>query len=128
MAEDKVIENDPELNGKYLGAITQDFVKISDNIKEASYEIRKRGFSDYPIFPVSKEEQPIGQLLYGRKELNLDWNYYATFVDEFVQRKLISEDHLKLFIEAYKDPDEYCCLFVMDKDFTNFLFVPYPED
>ena len=102
MAEDNVIENDPELNGKYLGSITQDFVKISDNIKEASYQIRKRGFSDYPIFPISKEDQPIGQLLYGKLELDLDWNYFASFVDEFVDRKLISEDHIKMFIDAYK--------------------------
>ena len=28
--------NDPELNGKYLGTITSDFVKISDVLKDAS--------------------------------------------------------------------------------------------
>lgn len=55
--------NDPELNGKYLGTISGDFVKVADTLKEASYQIRVRGFSDYPIFPVCKEEQPIGQLL-----------------------------------------------------------------
>ena len=32
------------------------------------------------------------------------------------------------FKEIYKDPDEFCCLFVIDKDFTNFIFIPYPED
>ena len=29
---------------------------------------------------------------------------------------------------TYKDADEFCCLFVLDKEFTNFVFVPYPED
>ena len=33
------LSNDPELNGKYLGTVSQDFVKIADNIKEASYSI-----------------------------------------------------------------------------------------
>jgi hypothetical protein len=42
--------NDPELDGKYLGTISQDFVKVADTIKEASYQIRKRGFSKYPSF------------------------------------------------------------------------------
>ena len=72
-------ENDPELNGKYLGTISSDFVKISDTLKEAAYQVRQRKFSEYPIFPISKEEQPIGQLFLSRKEKSIDWNYYITF-------------------------------------------------
>ena len=63
------MENDPELNGKYLGTITKDFVVVSDTLKEASYQIRKRGFSDFPIFPISKVEIPVGNLLVGRGEM-----------------------------------------------------------
>lgn len=121
------MNNDPELSGKYLGTITQDFVKVADTLKEASYQIRKGGF-EYPIFSISKEEIPIGQLLIGKFELNLDWNYYASFMDEFVQRELIGKDKQEDFKSAYKDPDEFCCLFVVDEEFTNFVFIPYPED
>lgn len=120
------MQNDPELNGKYLGTISRDFVKVADTIKEASYQIRKRGFSDYPIFPICKEEQPIGQLLIDQLAVKTEWNYYASFLSEFVQRGLVaSEDDFKA---AYKDPDEFCCLFVVDPEFTNFVFIPYPED
>jgi hypothetical protein len=118
--------NDPELDGKYLGTISQDFVKIADTLKEASYQIRKRGFSDYPIFPICKTEQAIGQLLIDRQQAATDWYYFASFLDEFVQRKLM--DQPEDFIKTYKDPDEFCCLFVVDLEFTNFLFVPYPEE
>jgi hypothetical protein len=121
-------ENDPELNGKYLGTITGDFVKICDTLKEASYQVRSRKFSEYPIFPISKTEQPIGQLLLGNDEMDIEWNYYMTYLDEFVQRKLIDEKALEEFYNSYKDPDEYCCLFVVDQDFTSFVFVPYPND
>ncbi|MEQ9425685.1 MAG: hypothetical protein RJQ09_14775 [Cyclobacteriaceae bacterium] len=120
------MNNDPELSGKYLGTITKDFVTVAETIKEASYEIRSRGFSDYPIFPISKTTIPIGQLLIGREELALSWNYYATYIDEFIQRKLI--DNQEAFEKAYKNPEEFCCLFVVDQDFTNFVFVPYPID
>jgi hypothetical protein len=120
--------NDPELNGKYLGTITKDFIKISEVLKEASYQVRSRKFSDYPIFPISKKAQPIGQLLLGKEDKKLDWNYYITYVDEFIQRKLIAEELLEDFVAAYKDPDEFCCLFVMDGEFTSFVYVPYPED
>jgi len=119
------MHNDPELSGKYLGTITSDFVKISDTLKEASAVLRDRGF-DFPIFPISKVHIPIGQLLVGRKELGLEWSYYASFLDEFVQRKLIAE--AEVFKNAYKDPDEFCCLFVVDEQFTNFVYIPYPED
>jgi hypothetical protein len=122
------ITNDPELNGKYLGTVSQDFVKISDNIKEASYQIRKRGFSEYPVFIIAKTEIPIGQLLFKKDEVHTTWNYYVTYVDEFVERKIIEKDKLDLFKEAYKNPEEFCCLFVIDEDFTNFVYIPYPED
>ena len=121
-------ENDPELNGKYLGTISSDFIKISENLKEAAYQVRKRKFSEFPIFPISKEEQPIGQLFLSRKEKSIDWNYYITYLDEFIQRKLIKEDGVEQFKASYKDPDEFCCLFVVDEAFTKFLYIPYPNE
>ena len=120
------MHNDPELNGKYLGTISRDFVKVSDTLKEASYQIRKRGFSPYPIFPVCKEDQPIGQLLIDKTSFGTEWNYYASFLDEFMQRALMEDQ--QEFMNAYKDPDEFCCLFVVDTGFTNFVFIPFPED
>jgi hypothetical protein len=121
------MHNDPELSGKYLGTISQDFVKVSDTLKEASYQIRKAGF-DYPVFPICKEVQPIGQLLIAGTMVDTTWNYYASFLDEFVQRELVANDKVEDFKKAYKDPDEFCCLFVVDKEFTNFVYIPFPED
>src|SRR4051812_47092237 len=121
------MHNDPELSGKYLGTISSDFVKVSDTLKEASYQIRKAGF-ELPIFPISREPIPVGQLLMPKEKLALDWNYYASFLDEFVQRELVGKEKIEDFKNAYKDPDEFCCLFVVDKAFTNFVFIPYPED
>ncbi len=119
--------NDPELSGKYLGTISADFVKVADTLKEASYQIRKAGFN-YPIFAISKDSLPIGQLLIDKLSMEIDWNYFASFLDEFVQRELVAQDKEEEFAQAYKDPDEFCCLFVVDKEFTRFVFIPYPED
>lgn len=120
------MNNDPELDGKYLGTITKDFVVVAETLKEASYQIRVRKFSDFPIFAISKLELPIGQLLIGKRELAIHWNVYASYLDEFVQRKLVENEGE--FVAAYKNPDEFCCLFVVDNNFTNFVFIPYPED
>lgn len=121
-------ENDPELSGKYLGTISSDFVKVADTLKEAAYQIRKRKFSEYPIFPICKTEQPVGKLLIGAPELDVTWNYYITYLDEFIQRELITAENVEAFKESYKSPDDFCCLFVIDPDFTNFVYIPYPED
>lgn len=119
--------NDPELDGKYLGSISSDFVVVSDILKEASYAIRSRGFSEYPIFAISKFELPIGKLLLSPDDMDIKWQYNASFLDEFVQREIIAPDKLEEFTKTYKDPDEFCCLFVVDNEFTRFLFIPYPE-
>lgn len=122
------MNNDPELSGKYLGTISSDFVKVADTLKEASYQIRKREISAYPVFPICKEPQPIGQIILPQGQANTEWNYYASFLDEFVQRGIIDNDKQQDFKDAFKEPDEFCCLFVIDQDFTNFVFIPYPED
>jgi hypothetical protein len=120
--------NSPDLNKKLMGLISADFILVADHLKEASYQIRKRGFSDYPIFVASQRAIDIGQVLIGASELANSWNYKATFVDEFVQRQLIGPESVDLFKEHYKNADEYCCLFVVHNEFAGFVYIPYPED
>lgn len=120
------MQNDPGLDPKFMGIISSDFVKVAENLKEASYLIRQRGFSNYPIFPISREHLPIGSLLYEIGHLGIEWNYFASYLDEFIQRKLIKNE--QDFIDAFRNPDEFCCLFVVEPSFTNFVFIPYPED
>ncbi|MEP5613093.1 MAG: hypothetical protein ABJP45_12630 [Cyclobacteriaceae bacterium] len=120
------MENDPELDPKYLGSISSDFVKVFEPLREASYAIRKQGFSDHPIFPMCQVNQPIGQVLMEKYQAENDWHYYASFLEEFVQRGVVENE--EIFKGNYKDPDEFCCLFVIDEKFTNFVFVPFPVD
>ena len=120
--------NDPELDGKYLGTISKDFVIVSETLKEASYQVRDRGFSEYPIFPISKDDIPLGQLLISKREVATDWNYHITYIDEFLQLNIIEKEKVDEFKKVYKDPDEFCCLFVIDGEFTRFVFIPYPID
>lgn len=120
--------NSPELNKKIMGLVSSDFVKVSDQLKEASYQIRKRGFSDNPIFILTYTEVELGALLIGPEEMSNRYSYRASYMQEFVDRKLIGEESVDLFLENYKNPDEYCCLFALIGDFSGFIFVPYPED
>ena len=121
--------NSPDLNGKYLGLISSDFVLVADTLKEAAYQIKKRGFSEFPIFVCSQRPIEIGQMLIGVGELNGNkWNYHASMMEEFVQRKLIAEENMELFVQNFKDIEEYACLFVVDGQFTNFVYIPFPDE
>ena len=122
------MHNDPELNGKFLGTITQDFVKVSDFLKESSYQIRKRGFSPHPIFVVSEKNVAIGLPLVKRGEKDNEWFYNAALPEHLIEKELLLEETYGEFTKIYKDPEEYCCLFVALPQFTNFVFLPYPED
>ncbi|MDX5421764.1 MAG: hypothetical protein LPK07_10185 [Hymenobacteraceae bacterium] len=122
------MENDPELNGKYLGSISKDFVVVAETLKEASYQVRKRNISDYPIFVFSRTQVPVGSVFLAKEEVALDWHINASYLEDFVNRQLVVEDKVEEFKAAYKDPDEFCCLFVVDGDFQSFVFIPYPED
>jgi len=120
--------NDPELNGKYLGTITKDFATVSDTLLEASAQIRKRDISRFPIFVFAKENVRLGGLLINADEQQLEWHIFASYLELFVQQGIVSTEGVEGFQATYKDADEFCCLFVLDKEFTNFVFVPYPED
>ncbi|WP_128544481.1 hypothetical protein [Larkinella soli] len=121
--------NSPDLNRKLMSAVSGDFVKVAEVLREASYQIRKRGFTENPIFVASRKDVDIGQLFLGAKELaDNEWSYRASLLDEFVQRRLVGAESVDLFRENYKNPDEYCCLFVVDGEFAGFIFIPFPED
>lgn len=120
--------NSPELNKKIMGLVSEDFIKVSDQLKEASYQIRKRGFSENPIFVLAYTDVDLGLLLIGAGELGNRYSYRASYMQEFVERKLIGEESILLFKENYKNPDEYCCLFALIGDFSGFIYVPFPED
>ena len=77
---------------------------------------------------MSNVEIPLGQLLYNKDEVGTKWNYFVTYLDEFVQRELIEKDKVEAFKSSFKDPDEFCCLFVIDGEFTRFVYIPYPVD
>ena len=122
------MENDPELNGKYLGTISKDFVVVAETLREASYQVRKRQISKYPIFVFSRTQVPVGSNFLVKEEMALEWNINASYLEDFMRLNLVQEDRAEDFMAAYKDADEYCCLFVVDGDFQNFVFIPYPED
>ncbi len=118
-----------EITGKYLGSITQDFVKVSKFLQEASYQVIVRKISEYPIFILGKTRtQFFGQEIIDKTKFGLDWFYNLSYLAELEQKGLIKD--IPLFTENYKNAEEFACLLVIDNenDFLGVVYVPFPED
>ena len=122
--------NTEQLDGKYLGIISTDFIKVTDKLRESSYVIRERGNFSHPIFIVSTQPLNIGALLIEKDELQNEWYYYASYLQNLVEIGLIQQDKSEDFKNLYKDPEEFCCLLVIDpqQEFNKFIYIPYPVD
>lgn len=120
--------NSPDLDKKLIGKVTEDFIKVSENLKEASYQIRKREFSAFPVFVLTENTIELGNTLFQKADFSTIYEYKASFLEEFVDRELIGIESKELFKENYKDPEEFCCLFVIDGNFAGFIYIPYPID
>ncbi len=120
--------NSPELDKKLLGRVSEDFIKVADHLKEASYQIRSRKFSSFPIFVLATDAVSVGTVLFTNVDFKTLYHFSASFLEEFIERNLIGEESIELYKEHYKNPEEYCCLFVIENDFAGFVYLPYPED
>jgi hypothetical protein len=121
--------NSPELDKKQLGVITEDFIKVSDHLKEASYQIKSRKYSEFPIFIATVSDVPLlGDTLFYKEDFGTHYEYKASFIEEFLQRDIVGKESEGLFKENYRDSEEYCCLFVMDGKFASFVYIPFPDD
>jgi hypothetical protein len=120
--------NSPELDKKLIGRVTEDFIVVCDHLKEASYQIRSKNESAFPIFVLSYEDVSLGVPYLLASDMNTKFHYSISAIEEFVNRDLVGEDSVAFFRENYKDPDEYSCLFVVDGQFAGFMYIPYPND
>src|SRR5690606_22966518 len=93
--------NSPELDKQMMGLITEDFLKVCDHLKEASYQVRSRGFSKYPVFVATADEVPVGSTLFYKNDFSIRYEYKASMIEEFLQRELVGAESEELFKENY---------------------------
>ena len=89
---------------------------------KAADTILDQEVSKYPLFVVYKGDVAIGLPLVERE--NEEWSINASTLEEFATKGLIQADKLENFQEIYKDPLEFICLFVVDKQGATFIFFP----
>ncbi len=111
-----------------LESLEVDLKFFNDSIKEVAIEIMVEGLSKYPIFVAHQHEVKLGEVIFDRHEMNTDWTIQASTLEEFIERGVIKKELKERFIDTYKNPDKFMCVFAIVPDGANFVFFPYTKD
>ena len=93
-------------------------------MSKASDEIINQEISKYPIFVSSDQEINLGIPLTVKNNDGVLISLNISSLEEFATKNVIQEDKVDKFIEIFKDPEDYFCLFLIDQLGSNFVFIP----
>jgi len=110
-----------------LISLEKDLKFFNESIREVALEIIMEGLSEYPIFVAHQHQLSLGEVILDRNELNTEWSIHASTLEEFVEKGVIKEILKERFINSYKNPNEYMCVFVVVPEGANFVYFPYEK-
>ncbi len=126
--EELLNENNNQKKESPLKSLEVDLRLYSESIREISVEIMVEGLSSYPIFVAHQHEVSFGELILDKEDLNTDWTIHASTLEEFVEKKIIKQELKQRFIDNYKNPHDFMCVFVIVPEGANFVFFPYGKE
>ena len=108
-----------------LISLERDLKFFDSSIREVATEIMVEGLSNYPIFIAHQHELQLGEVILDRHDLNSAWSIHASTLEEFLERGVIKKELRERFVDTYKNPNKFICVFVVTPEGANFVFVPY---
>lgn len=110
-----------------LLSLERDLKIFGESIHEVAVEIMMEGLSSYPIFIAHQHELKLGEVILDRNDLNSEWSIHASTLEEFEERGVIKPELKDRFINSYKNPNDYMCVFVVVPEGANFVYFPYKK-
>jgi len=109
----------------FVQHLRAEMILFKDAIKETSVDIRKEGFSDFPIFVAHTDEVNIGEVIIDKNDASTTYSISASTLVEFTELGLIEEKMVEEFKFQYSDPDDYVCILLVVGEKASFIFMPY---
>jgi hypothetical protein len=116
--------NKPEQESPLI-SLERDLKFFNESIREVSTEIMVEGLSNYPIFIAHQHDLALGEVILDRHDLHSTWSIHASTLEEFLERGVIKKELKERFVDTYKNPNKFICVFVVTPEGANFVFVPY---
>lgn len=126
--EELLNDNSNQPKESPLKSLEVDLKLFSESLREVSVEIMVEGLSSYPIFIAHQHDVKLGEVILDKEELNTEWTIHASTLEEFIERGVIKKELKPRFIDSYKNPHDYMCVFVIVPEGANFIFYPYGKE
>ena len=126
--EELLNENSGGQKDSPLVSLETDLKLFSESLREVAVEIMVEGLSRYPIFVAHQHEVKLGEEIFNKEELNTEWNINASTLEEFIERNVIKKELKQRFIDSYKNPHDFMCVFTIVPEGANFVFFPYSKE
>ncbi|WNJ21088.1 hypothetical protein [Pontibacter sp. G13] len=111
-----------------LESVQNDVAQVGETLKMIAQRVISEGISDYPVFIASQTLVDMGKPIFDRDSIALNWFFNASILEEFVSRQVVTSENVQKFKEAFGDPAEKACIFVLTEEVGQFVFVPYDVD
>ncbi|MCB0540999.1 MAG: hypothetical protein R2836_07730 [Chitinophagales bacterium] len=106
-----------------LSSLHNDLEKKKYLLETIKDEILSQDISNYPIFVASTNYIDLGKLLIDKVQGG-NWHFSASHLEEFVHKSIIAMDKVDGFRDLYKQHADELCIFVIDNDMGDFVFLP----
>ena len=118
------------LDEEIYKSLHDDLEICRDYIRQISRGMIKGEVTKYPIFVATRGENDVdlGLPIVNRADFDISWNFNASHLEEFVSKGVVVRDKANDFIKAYKNPQEYMCVFVAEEEAMSFVFMPYERN
>lgn len=126
--EELLNDNNDKKKASPLQSLETDLRLYSESIREIAVEIMVEGLTTYPIFVAHQHEVALGEMILNKDDLNTEWTIHASTMEEFTEKGIIKKELQQRFIDTYKNPHEFMCVFVVVPEGANFVFFPYGKE
>lgn len=108
-----------------IESVRNDVARIGEDLRLIAQRVIEEGISEYPVFIAAQDHVDIGKPVFDRDEVQLNWFFFASVLEDFVKRGIVARDRIRQFKRAYDDPMEKACILVLTPEDIRFIFVPY---
>jgi len=118
------------MNKEQLDLLQKDFIVCKNYLRKVASTLVDEGISKYPIFVALFDETDIdiGIPILRKEELGTSYTFHASHFEDFTNKNIVIEEKRAAFMENFKDPKLFCCIFVVSYEESNFVFIPYDNE
>lgn len=117
----------PSIDPQVLAELESDIIDVRDLVRRFSAQVIREGISQYPVYVAGHAPLPLGKPFLSSTLSELNFDYNASILEEFVSKGIVVKEKVEEFRLAYGNAVERACIFLALPEGGGFVFVSYQE-